>query len=367
MSLPAYIKQESKYHNLLKQIVNELDLTPLERERVETELEIIHYSCSSKHVYALYLLTQRCKKDRQYYVLRGAGSDTLLFYVLGISNINPNSKVFKKPLPYQIALGTMEDPKRMGDEIQVSASYRKKLHKYLIECFLEDSDFYRVIDLENGIFKYNQFKTVLIPKGADPNGYGDYLKAYGKEGFLSCFRDQKNVTKIVILSFFEMPNIDLMYEDIESKQFKNRYISFLKTISNIKRVKDGSFVFGDKYINLKKEKFDTYKNNFIEFCLDVCRQINLDKGMTRDIIRCREDIWNILDKLDLSDDEKYDLYKNVYSDKFHRLGLDSIIKNKYKSKHKQIIKELYDARYTFPLGHIIGFVKQDIDSINDKN
>lgn len=363
MSLPAYAKQELKYYRLLEELVDNLELSKSETERVKTELDIIHYGCNCKHVYALYLLTQKCKEDNQYYVLRGTGSDTLLFFALGISNINPHSKSFSYPLPYQIGIGIIDEPKNLGDEIQVSPSYVRKLQKYVEKNFSNDSDIYKAIDLKNNRFIYNKFKMILIPKDDDPYKYGDYIEAYDKSGFLSCFRGMKNSTNLTVLGMCEMPDASLMYDDIESEQFKKRYNKFLKTISSKKTISDSTFVHKKHYLSLDKERFDIYKENFLELCLDVCRQINLDKDMSRNIIRCREDAWNIINKLELSEKDKYNIYNQVYYGRFINLDYNLKIKRKYKRNHKQIIKELNDAESIFPLIHVMGFIKRDIDSI----
>ena len=137
------IKQEKKYYNKIRSLLEFESLTAEQQDRLNKELEIIHKTKSSKIVYIAYLAAKKLKEDGKKYCLRGNYADLLLFYLLGITKISPYDDRLKYVLPYQVAVGEIELPRKIIEiDINVEPSAMDTVIDYVIDKTNKDSELF---------------------------------------------------------------------------------------------------------------------------------------------------------------------------------------------------------------------------------
>jgi len=357
--------QEQTYYEKLLALLDK-KLTSSEKRRLKSELTIIKKMHACKKLYVFYTAIQKIKKDKQYYRLYGGSSNTLIFSLLGISKTSPYDKTFPYVLPYETAIGTLAEPRFLDCTVAVAESYIDSLARYLKKTFGKDSDFYQRINLTGGVFQYDPMHIITLPKKSDPYSYGDYLEAYGMKGFLSCFRQTDAPVDLSVIGIEDgkIPQKQLLKNDFGDPVFLKAYNDFLDALQYGEKNSTG-YLLDEKYAKINKKKIGKYKNDFWNFCCDINKQFN-GKNKDRHLIRCREDLWNVIDRTKLQKKEKYSMYKAAYFGRELTDHMIQSIKETYVENYETILKEIRDSELIWPIVHTIELARSDIESFSEK-
>lgn len=356
--------QEEIYYKKITDLLNDKKLTAKKRNRAETELKIIRKTSSCKKLFILYTAVNKIKDDDQRYRLLGDGSDTLLFYLLGISNIDPYDKKLPYVLPYEPAIGIVTNPRPIDCSLLVQDSYKNELIDYLKLCFEADSDFYPCVDLFSERFQYSKYRIAVIPKEGNPYKYGKYINAYGLSGFLTCFEDPIKTKYIYIQGSNTSISRESSLSKLKDIDYAKVYSCFLESVINGN--KDFPSALNREYASLNKKKMNTYRNSFWEFCSDINRQFN-SKNVTRSVIRSSEDLWNVINKTKLSKKDKYSFFLKAYKGKELSDTETESIKEVYGKNYSKILKEIKGAKIVWSIIHTINYVMSEIGSFYENN
>ena len=304
----ARIKDEYKYesliYDLLEYFLKDIDLDEKRYKRLNEELLLIRLSGSFKALYISYLLASKIRKDGRAYCLNSINNDLLINYLLGISKVNPLDKQFLYELPYEPALGIPEDPKKLMIQIWVPTGYRQRLVDYLFETFKENFALFHYLNCFNERTRILEGSYVMIPKGEDPNKYGDYYDDGIIRGFKEVYKD--NSLDVVRISLLESDRMKILDEGCECLKDYDPAEAFDELLDTCLAESN------DHFINKDGSPYMNYGLTFWNFCLSVCAPHNSTRtGLGTVLLKCREDVWKMLERCDLSKEERYAFYKDI--------------------------------------------------------
>ena len=302
------IKQEKKYYNKIRSLLEFESLTAEQQDRLNKELEIIHKTKSSKIVYIAYLAAKKLKEDGKKYCLRGNYADLLLFYLLGITKISPYDDRLKYVLPYQVAVGEIELPRKIIEiDINVEPSAMDTVIDYVIDKTNKDSELFIGGETEND-GDSQVFKRLYI--GFMKKGDNTYNHGFSK---------------------YEANPINFIENEIP-------YIHFFKYYKS-ERVYGG--------------------DNFWDDCLSMHEpRVNYVNGEPTKVLRCQEDIWQLVDKVDLrSNYLKMELFKTIKGGLNYKLDDFDLylLEEAAGDQWDEIYEDIKNIRYLFPIAHAIEY------------
>jgi len=296
------IKQENKYFNKLKKSIDVNSLTDEQSNRLSVELGIIHATKSSKTVYMAHCIANKLREEGYPFAIRGVLPNLFIFYLLGITKISPYDDRLKYVLPYQVAIGEISIPKPINDiDFSVPVCTRGEIVDYVLTEFQSDTDFY-VYGLPGEDNELVGFKLVLFKKGDNPYNHG-----FSKYSTYPGLYDSG--LPYITISGFDPTPIEL--------------------------------------------KAATYW----EKCLELNEPVNISNnhGYIPKVLKCREDIWKLIEKTDFSDSTKLWMYDHI------RTGRDITqydfliegLKEAAGDEWEEVRDDLENILYIFPITHAI--------------
>ena len=344
----ARIKDEYKYesliYDLLEYFLKDIDLDEKRYKRLNEELLLIRLSGSFKALYISYLLASKIRKDGRAYCLNSINNNLLVNYFLCISKINPFETQFPYELPYEPVLGIPEDPKKLMIRIWVPTGYRQRLVDYLFETFKENFALFHYLNHYNDRTWILEGSYVMIPKTDDPKKYGDYYDDGTINGFKEIYKD--NSLDVVRISLLESERINIRCEgrayldDYDPSEAFDLLVDSCLAESN------------DHFINRDGSPYMDYGLNFWNFCLSVCAPHNSTRtGLGTVLLKCREDVWKMLERCDLSKEERYAFYKDIC--RHHDSAddrLEKAIREAYPYDCDTIMGDISNIVYLHPIG-----------------
>lgn len=342
------IIDDYKYECQIYDLLQNIDLDDKQYERLNRELLLINLTKSFKALYIAYLLTSRIKEDGKNYCLFNIYNNLLINYLLGISKVDPLDKQFLYELPFEPALGISSDPKKMIIQIWVSPDYRKTLLDYLQNIIKNNKlQLVELINLRNDEVQISETSFVLIPKDEDPKKYGDYHDDGTIKGFTKTYKnDDMDIIRISLPESERMKILDDGSEYLEGYDPIEAFYLLLDSCLSEKN---------DRFVNAKGEPYEYYGLTFWDFCLSVCEPRNSTSyQLGTQLLHCREDVWKMLERCNLTESGRYTLYQDILK---HKETISSevktIIKKTYPFDYESIICDISNLYYIFPIGAII--------------
>lgn len=339
----ARIKDEYKYESFIYNLLEEIDLDERRYKRLNEELLLIRLSGSFRILYISYLLTSKIRKDGRSYCLNCINNDLLVNYLLGISKVDPFDKQFLYALPYEPVLGIPEGPEKMFIQIWVSPDYRQTLIDYLFEICKEDRILFHRLNSYNGKTWISEGSYMMIPKGEDPDRYGDYYDDGTIRGFEEIYKD--NSHDMIRISLLESERMNILDEG-------SRFLDDYEPSEAFDLLVDSCLAeTNDHFICKDGTPYIYYGMTFWDFCLSVCKPHNSTRGgLGTTLLGCREDIWKMLERCNLTHEERYDLYKTISK---HIDAVDGktkeIIRQVYPYDCDVICRDIEDLYYIHPI------------------
>lgn len=298
------ITDDYKYETLIYDLIKDFDLDEKQYRRLNEELPLIRQSRSFKVLFIAYMLVSKIRADGRNYCLNSVNSNLLINYLLGTSKVNPLDKQFLYELPYEPALGISEDPKKLMIQIWVTPDYRQTLFEHLQIFVPCEYTLIGLISCHKDEVSLSDTSFILIPKEEDPRKYGDFYDDGTIRGFREVYRNNDPDTiRINLLDSERMKILDEGSEYLEGYDPAEAFDELLDTClaeSN------------DHFINRDGSPYMNYGLTFWDFCLSVCTPHNSTRtGLGTVLLKCREDVWKMLERCDLSKEERYAFYKDI--------------------------------------------------------
>lgn len=298
------LKQENKYLNKLKNLIDFSKLSDEQTDRVFDELLIIHETRSSKLVYIGHCVANELRRKGQPFAVRGTLADLYLFYLLGITKVSPYDERLKYVLPYQVAIGNHSDPKIIREIcFNVPTSVRDDVIGFVRNGFKDDTDIYEYGHVDEND-NYVGSSLVLFEKKDDPYHHG-FTKYFAQPGLY-----KSNLPYVTIIGFDPEP------------------------------IKPNS---------------DSYWNSCLIFNEEV--DVRNNKGYKPKIIKCREDYWKLVEKTDFSGSYKLWLFNMLWKGNINQLDKSDIAELMIITgdKWEDTLEDLNHIDYMFPISHAIEY------------
>lgn len=298
------LKQESKYLNKLKNLIDFSELSDEQTERLLDELSIIHETRSSKLVYIGHCVANELRRQGYPFAVRGTLADLYLFYLLGITKVSPYDERLKYVLPYQVAIGNYSDPKTIREIcFNVPTSVRDDVIDFIRNGFKNDTDIYEYGHVDEND-NYVGSSLVLFEKKDNPYQHG-FTKYVAQPGLY-----KSNLPYVTIIGFDPEPI---------------------------------------------KSNLDSYWNS----CLVLNEEVDVrnNNGYKPKIIKCREDYWMLVERTDFSDSDKLKLFNRLWKGRFNELDKYVVaeLMTSAGDEWENILADLDNIKYMFPISHAIEY------------
>ena len=342
-SLSEYT-DDYKYELLVYDLLNVIDLDEKQYKRLNEELRLIRLSKSFSSIYISYLLTSKIRKDGKNYLLFCDNNNLLINYLLGISKVNPLDTQFLYDLPYEPVLGILEEPKKLMIQIWVSPDYHQTLVEYLKSIINEDYNLLNRLNVYKNKVDVSDSSFILISKKEELTTYGDYYDNGTIRGFKEVYKD--NNLDLIRISLLKSERIKILDEGSKYLDDYNPSEAFELLLDECLAGKN------DRFVNAKGEPYNYYGLTFWDFCLSVCESRNITENRIGNILlKCREDVWKMLERCDLNNKERYIYYKNINK----HIGsiddkLSETIRKTYPFDSELIIGNILNFYYIYPIG-----------------
>lgn len=338
------ITDDYKYERLIYDLLQNIDLDDKQYKRLNEELLLIKLSKSFKALYIAYLLTSKIKEEGKNYCLFNIYNDLLINYLLGISIVDPLDKQFLYELPYEPALGISSSPKKLMIQIWVSPDYQKALLGHLQNIIENEHKLVAPISFRNDEVQISDTSFVLIPKNDDPRKYGDYYDDGTIRGFKKTYKN--NDLDMIRISLPESERMKILDDGSEYLEGYNPAEAFDLLLDSCLADKN------DRFVNVKGEPYNYYGLTFWDFCLSVCEPHNSTSyKLGTQLLRCREDVWKMLERCNLTESERYTFYQDVL---LHKETISkevkTIIRETYPFDYESILCDVSNLYYIFPIG-----------------
>lgn len=151
---------EKVCNNRLKEIYGQ-EIPNSIQTRYKNELDMI-YENKYESLYVLnYLISNKAKEDKEYYILRGIGSNSFIVYLLGISEINP----LDYGLEYEMSYG-LKGEKTPEFYYFFSSTYYPNIIKYVKETVTKNIS-YDTTYIDNILIRYLVHIYIFVDTGID--------------------------------------------------------------------------------------------------------------------------------------------------------------------------------------------------------
>ena len=341
------ITDDYKYETLIYDLLEDIDLDEKQYRRLNEELLLIKLSRSFKVLFITHMLVSKIRADGRNCCLNSVNNNLLINYLLGTSKVNPLDKQFLYELPYEPALGIPEDPKKMMIQIWVSPDYRQTLFEHLQKIIQYKYTLIGLMNCRKDETRVSDTSFIMIPKEEDPRKYGDFYDDGTIRGFREVYRNNDPDTiRINLLDSERMKILDEGSEYLEGYDPTEAFDELLDTCLSESN---------DHFINRDGSPYMNYGLTFWDFCLSVCAPHNSTRtGLGTVLLKCREDVWKMLERCDLSKEERYAFYKDIC--RHHDSAddrLEKAIREAYPYDCDTIMGDISNIVYLHPIGTCI--------------
>ncbi len=340
----ARIKDEYKYESLIYDVIKDFDLDEKQYRRLSEELLLIRQSRSFEVLFIAYMLVSKIRVDGMNYCLNSVNNNLLINYLLGTSKVNPLDKQFLYELPYEPAMGIPEDPKKLMIQIWVSPDYRQTLFEHLQKIIQYKYTLINLISCHKDEARVSDTSFILIPKEEDPRKHGDFYDDGTIRGFREVYRN--NDPDTIRINLLDSERMKILDEGSE-------YLKGYDPAEAFDLLLDSCLAeSNDHFINRDGSPYMDYGLTFWDFCLSVCAPHNSTRtGLGTVLLKCREDVWKMLERCDLSKEERYAFYKDIC--RHHDpadVRIKEIIKGAYPYDCDTIMGDISNIVYIHPIG-----------------
>lgn len=331
------IKEEIKYYPLLLDAINNSKhkaISDKEKERLNKELELIHYQCNSKFIYIINILCKEALKADEQFIINGNYAGLYVLYLLNCIKFDP---LFTNCC-FEAALGTKNNPK---DSCRIEMKFTDRFKQKAVRI-LENINCNCVVcreQINSDRFGYMDDSYCLVPNIKDIDKMLRF--EYRKDEYYPCFYNLDEYNDIVYEFFIETS------EELNVlKSMRNRFghVNSNEGLDDLRFLIDNNI---RNHLFLPEDNFGHYniykkiKNipDFIRYysLIHSTFDSNILKGM--EIFKCRDDVFYYFKKLKFSDDESFIAMENIRKGKKIKndgLGIKAILDN---------------IRYLMPNGH----------------
>ena len=341
------ITDDYKYETLIYDLLEDIDLDEKQYRRLNEELLLIKLSRSFKVLFITHMLVSKIRADGRNCCLNSVNNNLLINYLLGTSKVNPLDKQFLYELPYEPALGIPEAPKKLMIKFWVSPDYRQTLFEHLQKIIQYKYTLIGLMNCRKDETRVSDTSFIMIPKEEDPRKYGDFYDDGTIRGFREVYRNNDPDTiRINLLDSERMKILDEGSEYLEGYDPTEAFDELLDTCLSESN---------DHFINRDGSPYMNYGLTFWDFCLSVCAPHNSTRtGLGTVLLKCREDVWKMLERCDLSKEERYAFYKDIC--RHHDSAddrLEKAIREAYPYDCDTIMGDISNIVYLHPIGTCI--------------
>ena len=336
--------QEDKYHEKVRNLIDFSSLSEEKQERASTELKLIHLAGNSKCLYMAYSIAKSLREDNKCFSVRACAGDSFICYLLGITKVSPYDPRLAYVLPYQPFLGIEGRPKYWDLDFNIPEFYRETLVNHIKTEFEDDTEFFEGVNpsgkaiRELLIYSFKGFsETELFAKNSDNKQRIKYNIA---------LNDYVSATALVT-TFPCTLNSDMrtLVTDCVDKNVGFEILN--KSL-------DDEYLFTNQYNRLAPT------DNFWQYCLGCTVAHNTIKNSFERIMICREDIWMVLQKLDVDEQTRYDIYDRIRKGRTDEFA-DSWMPVFEKAGEAEFLETMKRYLYICPIAHEIENVENAIE------